>query len=241
MLRAADEHAESDEVAKAIVTANAAGTPWKEIAVLYRMNALSRVVEDALRRRQIPYRIVRGTAFYDRKEVKDLMAYLRLVANAADDVACGRIVNVPTRGIGDSSLTRIERIAAVQQIPMLAALRFAREAGVADRTARKIDEFASMLARWRQVIELGEPDALAAFVEMVLDESGLRDFADGTDGDDQEQRRLNLTKPSTPRATLNYLMTRPARLQHCCVRCKGSCNPWRWWLTPMRMTPTRDR
>ncbi len=192
VLRAADEHAESDEVAKAIVTANAAGTPWKEIAVLYRMNALSRVVEDALRRRQIPYRIVRGTAFYDRKEVKDLMAYLRLVANAADDVACGRIVNVPTRGIGDSSLTRIERIAAVQQIPMLAALRFAREAGVADRTARKIDEFASMLARWRQVIELGEPDALAAFVEMVLDESGLRDFADGTDGDDQEQRRLNL-------------------------------------------------
>jgi DNA helicase-2/ATP-dependent DNA helicase PcrA len=192
ILRASDEHTEADEVSKAIVSANAAGLPWREIAVLYRMNSLSRVVEDALRRRQVPYRIVRGTAFYERKEVKDLMAYLRLTANVSDDVACARIVNVPARGIGDSSLARIERAAFERKVPLLAALRFARDAGVADRTAKKMDEFAGMLARWRGLLETGQPDALAAFVEMVLEESGLRDFADGTDGDDLDQRRANL-------------------------------------------------
>ena len=192
IVRASDEHAEADEVSKAIVSANAAGLPWREIAVLYRMNSLSRVVEDALRRRQVPYRIVRGTAFYERKEVKDLMAYLRLTANVSDDVACARIVNVPARGIGDSSLARIERAAFERKVPLLAALRFARDAGVADRTAKKMDEFAGMLARWRGLLETGQPDALAAFVEMVLEESGLRDFADGTDGDDLDQRRANL-------------------------------------------------
>jgi len=192
ILRASDEHAEADEVSKAIVSANAAGLPWREIAVLYRMNSLSRVVEDALRRRQVPYRIVRGTAFYERKEVKDLMAYLRLTANVSDDVACARIVNVPARGIGDSSLARIERAAFERKVSLLAALRFARDAGVADRTAKKMDEFAAMLARWRGLLETGQPDALAAFVEMVLEESGLRDFADGTDGDDLDQRRANL-------------------------------------------------
>jgi DNA helicase-2/ATP-dependent DNA helicase PcrA len=192
IVRASDEHAEADEVSKAIVSANAAGLPWREIAVLYRMNSLSRVVEDALRRRQVPYRIVRGTAFYERKEVKDLMAYLRLTANVSDDVACARIVNVPARGIGDSSLARIERAAFERKVSLLAALRFARDAGVADRTAKKMDEFAGMLARWRGLLETGQPDALAAFVEMVLEESGLRDFADGTDGDDLDQRRANL-------------------------------------------------
>ena len=192
VVRTADEHTEADEVAKAIVSANAAGTPWREMAVLYRMNALSRVVEDALRRRQVPYRIVRGTAFFERKEVKDLIAYLRVVANAADDVACARIVNVPARGIGDSSLAKIERTALMRGMPLLEALRLARDAGVADRTAKRIDEFGAMVRRWRGVLEQGEPDALAAFVEMVLDESGLREFADGADGDDLDQRRANL-------------------------------------------------
>jgi DNA helicase-2/ATP-dependent DNA helicase PcrA len=192
VVRVPDEHAEADEVAKAIVSANAAGVPWREMAVLYRMNALSRVVEDALRRRQVPYRIVRGTAFFERKEVKDLVAYLRIVANAADDVACARVVNVPPRGIGESSVAKIERTALVRGIPLLDALRLARDAGVADRTARRIDEFRGMVSRWRGVLEQGEPGALAAFVEMVLDESGLREFADGTDGDDLDQRRANL-------------------------------------------------
>jgi DNA helicase-2/ATP-dependent DNA helicase PcrA len=192
ILRTADEHAEADEVAKSIVSANDAGVPWREIAVLYRMNALSRVVEDALRRRGVPYRIVRGTAFFDRKEVKDLVAYLRITANPADDVACARIVNVPARGIGQASLAKVERAALSGGVPLLDALRQARAAGVADRTARAVDGFCDAVRRWRGVLAQGEPAALAAFVEMVLDESGLREFADGSEGDDLDQRRANL-------------------------------------------------
>ncbi len=192
VVRASDEHAEAMKVAEAVLEAQREGVPWREMAVLYRMNALSRVVEDALRRSDVPYRIVRGTAFYERKEVKDLIAYLRLTANPADDVACARIVNVPPRGIGDSSMARVERIAGERKVPVLEALRLAREAGVADRTARKVDEFAGMVARWRGLLDTGEPDALAAFAEMVLEESGLRGFDDGADGDEAEQRRRNL-------------------------------------------------
>ncbi|MFM8785554.1 MAG: 3'-5' exonuclease, partial [Phycisphaerales bacterium] len=116
-------------MAEAVLEAQRGGVPWREMAVLYRMNALSRVVEDALRRSDVPYRIVRGTAFYERKEVKDLIAYLRLTANPADDVACARIVNVPARGIGQASLAKVERAALSGGVPLLDALRQARAAG----------------------------------------------------------------------------------------------------------------
>ncbi|MFO0962762.1 MAG: UvrD-helicase domain-containing protein [Phycisphaerales bacterium] len=192
VLRCGDEHAEADEVSRAVVEAQGRGVPWRSMAVLYRMNALSRVVEDALRRRQVPYRIVRGTAFFERKEVKDLLAYLRLVSNPADDVACARIVNVPPRGIGDSSVERIERLALVRKVPLLAALSGAREAGVAERSAKRVDEFAQLVARWRALLDGRGAETLAAFVEMVLEESGLRDFDDGAEGDDLDQRRANL-------------------------------------------------
>ena len=192
VVRVADEHAEASHVARAIQDAAREGIPWREMAVLYRMNALSRVLEDALRRAEVPYRIVRGTAFYERKEVKDLLAYLRVAANPADDVACARIVNVPTRGIGDASVERMQRLARERGIGLLDALALAREAGVAERTARRVDEFREMVARWRQLLPAGSPDALAAFAEMVLEESGLREFADGADGDELDQRRANL-------------------------------------------------
>ncbi len=192
VVRCADEHSEADEVAKAIVESNAAGTPWREMAVLYRMNALSRVIEDALRKRQVPYRIVRGTAFFDRKEVKDLVAYLRLVANPADDVACARIINVPARGIGETSVAKLERIGLARKLPLTAVLAEARAAGVSERTAKRVDEFAASLARWGALLPGRGADALAAFVGMVLDESGLREFADGLEGEDLEQRQANL-------------------------------------------------
>ncbi len=192
IVRCGDEHSEADEVAKAMVEASAQGVPWREMAVLYRMNALSRVIEDAMRRRQIPYRIVRGTAFFDRKEVKDLIGYLRIVANAADDVACARIVNVPPRGIGDTSLARVERVAAAQRMPLLAALVHARGAGVPERSAKRIEEFAAMVARWRALLDGRGADTLAAFVGMVLEEGGLREFADGLEGEELDQRRANL-------------------------------------------------
>ena len=90
------------------------GVAWREMAVFYRTNALSRVMEDALRQAGIPYTIARGTAFYQREEIKNAVAYLRAVANTADDVSLERIVNTPSRGIGKTSLDRV-RTAAERQ------------------------------------------------------------------------------------------------------------------------------
>ncbi|MBL9141683.1 MAG: UvrD-helicase domain-containing protein, partial [Phycisphaerae bacterium] len=192
VVRCAHEHAEAELVAETVQEAGAEGVPWREMAVLYRMNALSRVVEDSFRRRSIPYRIVRGTAFYERKEVKDLLAYLRVTLNPSDDVACARIVNVPPRAIGDTSVEKIERVASARGLSLLSALPHAREAGVADRTVKRIDQFAAMVQRWRGMLLNAGPDALAAFVDTVLSESGLREWSDGAAGDDVEERRANL-------------------------------------------------
>ena len=208
-VRCGDEHAEADQVATTLQEASAAGVPWREMAVLYRMNALSRVVEDALRRRSIPYRIVRGTAFYERKEVKDLLAYLRLILNPADDVACARIANVPARGIGDTSLGRVRHAATAQGVPLLEALRAARSAGVADRSARKMEEFAAAVARWRALLEGKGADALAAFVDTVLAESGLREWADAESDEDTEDRRANLDEVVSAAGDHDMLDPRP--------------------------------
>ena len=81
------------------------------MAIFYRMNSLSRVMEDALRRANVPYQIARGVEFYNRKEIKDVLAYLRVIANPADEVSLDRIINVPTRGIGDSSVKQIQTFA----------------------------------------------------------------------------------------------------------------------------------
>src|SRR5690606_25535573 len=112
-----DEHHEAALVADwlkrlheegAAQPASGRSIPWRDMAVFYRMNALSRVIEEELRNRGIPYIIARGTAFYEREEVKNALAYLRVVANQADDVSLARIVNVPTRGIGAASLRQVE-------------------------------------------------------------------------------------------------------------------------------------
>ena len=95
------------------------------MAILYRVNALSRVLEDQFRREGVPYVIARGTAFYDRKEIKDAMAYLRMLANAADDVAFRRIVNCPPRGLGESTIKR--RRTAARLMPSVAMVRCWRE------------------------------------------------------------------------------------------------------------------
>ena len=125
------------------------GDPWSEVVVLYRTNNQSLVMEDNLRRRGIPYRIYKGSSFYDHKEVKDLLAYIRLVINPRDDEAFKRIVNYPARGIGDTTVQRIGQLAAAQGVSMWEAV----DALVAEPTtdpvqktiARKVTEFVQMI------------------------------------------------------------------------------------------------
>ena len=108
---------------------------WDEMAVLYRINSLSRVLEDSLMEAAIPYQIVRGTEFYARKEVKDALAYLRLLANPSDRVSFERIINVPTRGIGPGSVDRLISFAQEKQLNLVEACRQAQQIGGLTRKA----------------------------------------------------------------------------------------------------------
>ena len=118
---------------------------WRELAVLYRTNAQSRVVEEAMMRLGIPYKVVGGTRFYDRREVKDAMAYLRAVVNPADEVNVKRVLNVPKRGIGDASVAKLDAFAAAAGVGFVEALRRADEAGVTGPAVRGIDAFVALL------------------------------------------------------------------------------------------------
>ncbi len=125
--------------------------PWKEMAVLYRINALSRVLEEALLAAQIPYVIARGTAFYDRKEVKDALAYLRLIVNPNDEVSLRRIINTPTRGIGKTTLTKVELFGYNQQLRLFEALgRVGEVTGLTTRAVGAIGRFVTLVEGWRR-------------------------------------------------------------------------------------------
>lgn len=150
---------------------------WRDMAVFYRTNALSRVMEDALRAAGIPYSIARGTAFYEREEIKNALAYLRVVANPADDVSLSRIANTPTRGLGDASLEKVEAFAASQEIPVFEAMRQADDVpGLAGRASGAVRKFVEMVDAWTgggEFLGAQVPTSLAELVERVIKESGL--------------------------------------------------------------------
>jgi DNA helicase-2/ATP-dependent DNA helicase PcrA len=116
-----DEHAEARQLAERIEQYRMAGGGYGDVAVFYRVNSLSRVLEEALLRRGIAYRIARGVEFYNRKEIKDVLAYLKLLINPDDDVSCGRIINTPTRGIGATTIKRIAAYAMQHGLGFFAA------------------------------------------------------------------------------------------------------------------------
>ena len=127
----------------------ATGDAWNEAAILYRTNNQSQALEESLRRRGIPYRIYKGASFYDRKEIKDMLAYIRLVVNPRDDEAFRRIVNYPVRGIGDTTVLRIAQLAAERGVSMWEAVDALVAEPVSDpvqRTiVRKVAEFVALI------------------------------------------------------------------------------------------------
>lgn len=120
-------------------------TNWRDIAVLYRTNAQSRVLEEAFMRVGVPYKVVGGTRFYDRREVKDAMAYLRTVVNPSDEVSLKRILNTPKRGVGDASVDKLDAFARSEGIAFVDALRRCDEAGVSGKALRGIGQFVELL------------------------------------------------------------------------------------------------
>jgi DNA helicase-2/ATP-dependent DNA helicase PcrA len=122
---------------------------WGDVAVFYRTNAQSRAIEEELVRRDIPYTVVGGPRFYERAEIKDLLAYLRAIANPADEVSLKRIVNVPKRGVGDTSVARLDRFAQQRNIPFAEAMMNAEAAGVSGKALAGLADVGRLLTELR--------------------------------------------------------------------------------------------
>lgn len=165
------------------------------MAVLYRVNALSRVLEDSLRSAGIPYVIARGTAFFERREIKDALAYMRALANPADEVALARIMNVPARGIGRKTIERLERFAMHQGVSLADAIQRSRELeGLGARAVRSVETFADSMHRWREALEVSHAGQLPGFVAQVITESGLEAMHLGGGGEEEQERVANLNE-----------------------------------------------
>ena len=195
--RCVDERSEAERVVREVRGASERGVPWKGMAVLYRMNSMSRVLEEAMRRAAIPHQVVRGTAFYDRREVRDLVAYLRLASNPGDELAFARVANVPTRGLGDTSLSRIELHAAKRGLPLIEALRAPEDAGVTARAATAARKLAELVLAWRREAEGMPAETLGELVGRIARESGLESHylkEDRESADEGESRVENLAQ-----------------------------------------------
>jgi len=164
---------------------------FREMAVLYRTNAQSRVIEAAFMRLGVPYKVVGGTRFYDRREVKDAMAYLRAVVNPVDEVSVKRVLNVPKRGVGDTSVAKLDAFAASEGIAFVDALRRADEAGVGGPAVRGIASFVDLLDRLGTIAldpDQGPGDVLQA----ALDGSGYLGELEAEDTIEAHTRLENL-------------------------------------------------
>jgi len=146
------------------------GRKYKDFAVLYRINAQSRVLEEMFMREGIPYKIIGGQKFYDRKEIKDIIAYLRLIQNPADNVSLKRIINVPKRGIGDATVETAEDLAFESGVSIFSVISAANEYPALKRAENKLTNFATMILKFRT---MKENIGIAELLEMVIDDTGI--------------------------------------------------------------------
>lgn len=151
--RADSEHDEGYFIASEIHKNIKAGKTYSHHAILYRTNAQSRVVEEILIKSDIPYQIVGGIKFYDRKEIKDLLAYLRLLSNPDDDISLIRIINVPKRSIGDTTVGKLQAAAAERGVSIFRVLQVVDDLGFAGRTRNALVEFYDMIEGLSRMVD----------------------------------------------------------------------------------------
>ncbi len=177
---ALDEEDEAARVSDLIRADLAAGCARADLAVLYRTNAQSRPLEDALRRAGVPYQLVGATAFYERREVRDLLAYLKLIANPRDQVAALRILNVPRRRIGDASAARLAEIAAARGTTLAEAADAPGwlEQALSPAACRRIRAFFAQVAAWRREEPRTTP---AELLERIVAETGYLEHLEADD------------------------------------------------------------
>ena len=168
--QASDERDEGRWIAGEIEKLHAKGTSYDDIAVFYRTNAQSRILEDMFLRAGVPYKIVGGTRFFDRAEIRDVMAYLKMIVNPADEMSVKRVINTPRRGIGSTSIQKIERLARDNRCSFFQACEIATaETGMFSAKVRNgLSSFVSLVREGRRMD--GE---LKDVVEMIVDKTGL--------------------------------------------------------------------
>ena len=164
-----NENDEAQYVASKIMAAYGQGANWRDHAVLYRMNAQSNQMEYAFKRNGIPYRIIGGTRFFDRAEVKDVLAYLSLIASPADDLRLSRIINSPPRGIGERTVELVRQLAADENCTMFEIAGRADHYPQLQRPAIRLRQFAAMINELRAFAENNSPDRL---LDELLEKTG---------------------------------------------------------------------
>ena len=174
------EYDEADGVVSRVNFLAMRGVQYKDMAILYRTNAQSRIFEEKLKQKNIPYAIVRGISFYDRKEIKDLMSYLKVVDSGMDDLSVKRIINVPKRGIGQTTINRLQEFAILNQMSFLDAVFNADEIPEVTRALAKLHKFADMIEEFR---EYASEHEISELLEHILDVTQYRAEleAEGTD------------------------------------------------------------
>ena len=186
---ASDEYAEARFVVAEVEKLTDRGVSPRDIAAFYRTNAQSRALEDVMVREGIPYQIVGGVRFYERAEIKDAMAYLAVISNPADSVGLERIINVPKRGLGNTSVAKLQDHARRNEISLYGALAEASEAGLAGKAAKACASLRELFEGWRVAAREVPP---AELIGAVLDESGYRGELKTENTIESESRLENL-------------------------------------------------
>ena len=191
--KAEDETSEAAFVCDRIQTlCQEEGYSFNEIAILYRTNAQSRVIEDILRRAEIPYQVIGGLRFYERKEIKDVLAYLRVLINPDDSVSLKRIVNVPARGIGKTSLEKVENYCMGKGLTLFEGLRHASQGGLVGTAAtKKMENFVSIMDHLDSIYRQSNPLEL---LTEAIDRSGYATMLKNEDTRESKGRMENLNE-----------------------------------------------
>ncbi|MDQ0219833.1 DNA helicase PcrA [Peribacillus cavernae] len=189
-LRADSEQGEAQFVAGKINEMTRDGSrKFSDIAILYRTNAQSRVMEEVLLKSNIQYSIVGGIKFYDRKEIKDILAYLRLIANPDDDISLRRVINMPKRGVGATSLDKIGDYGLMNDLSMFQALQEIEQIGLSPKISKAVREFRDLIHGYTQMQEYL---SVTELVEEVLGKAGYREMLEAEKSLESQSRLENI-------------------------------------------------
>jgi DNA helicase-2/ATP-dependent DNA helicase PcrA len=204
LYRAGDEYDEGRWVASELRRLRSEqGIGWSDMAVFYRTNAQSRVLEEEMLRANIPYRVISGMRFYDRKEIKNALAYARLIVNPRDEASARRVINDPKRGIGESAQAKLGAYAAEHGLSFAEAVHHAAAAGLTGRARGGADKFAFMLDELRALSNDLSPREM---IDAIVRESGMGDALRAEDSDEAYSRLENLGELASAAAQYDTLL-----------------------------------